>query len=62
MVSVHAVSTQQWDDIFQAAWDTYKGNKPRPAPSSSKLGSEDEAQESDSNDEELMDPLYNEMA
>ena len=57
---IKSLKDQQWDDILQAARDTYEGSKPRPVLGSSEPGSADEGEESDGDDDELMDPLYDE--
>lgn len=62
MKKIKTLKEQQWNDIIQAARDTYEGNKPRLAPSAGEPGSEVEVQESDGDDEELMDPLYDTIA
>jgi hypothetical protein len=55
---INKLVDQQWDDIIAAAWDTDEVSKHRLALGLGEAGVIDDAEESSSDDSELLDPLY----
>jgi hypothetical protein len=56
---IKSIKDKQWEDIYQAAWDAYEGSKPKPGQGEIDV---DDIGDSSSDDAELFDLMYNEVA